>query len=298
MEGIGAGWRGARERAGASTHPGPLAAAPPVRRPLAEQNPPAGGHGHRQTLVGPCPTCALAPGPLSPHGASQHGAKPLASPSPGAALGAGEAGRWGRGVLAWGKPWGWVCQQPDGQRVLRAHLRGVEDADDAGDDGAVLVLVLLADQLDVPQLAEVEIPLLLQPVHCQLQIHQLRADDGVCAEGAAAPWDPPVPLAVPAAPAHLLVELQDLRVGLGAPVAGGGGVFPEDAAGDVAEAGRVMRALGACGGGPLGDLGQPERGGLMPAGTPRRGAQGRGSSREPRERGQAERRGGCAAAPG
>lgn len=101
-----------------------------------------------------------------------------------------------------GKPrelWGWVCQHPDRQRVLRAHLRGVEDADDAGDDGAVLVLVLLADQLDVPQLAEVEIPLLLQPVHCQLQIHQLRADDSVCAEGAVAPRDPPVPLAVPTA---------------------------------------------------------------------------------------------------
>ena len=55
-------------------------------------------------------------------------------------------------------------------------------------------------------------------------------------------------------PAYLLVEFQDLRVGLGAPVAGRGGVFPEDAAGDVAEAGRVRRALGAGGRGPLGDL--------------------------------------------
>lgn len=53
------------------------------------------------------------------------------------------------------------------------HLRGIEDADDACDDGAVLVLVLLADELNVPQFAEVEIPLLLQPIHCQLQVHQL-----------------------------------------------------------------------------------------------------------------------------
>ena len=37
----------------------------------------------------------------------------------------------------------------------------------------MLALVLLADELDVPQLAKVEIPLPLQAVYCQLQVHQL-----------------------------------------------------------------------------------------------------------------------------
>lgn len=163
--------------------------------------------------------------------------------------------------------------------VPSPHLRGIEDADDAGDDGAVLVLVLLADQLDVPQFAEVEIPLLLQPVHCQLQVHQLWWEMGgqtlqleagrgplPRTQGGSGPSPPsqagasPVPAgsrvlaAVGTGPAYLLVELQDLRVSLGAPVTGRGGVFPEDAAGDVAEAGRVGRALGAGGRGPLGDL--------------------------------------------
>lgn len=188
----------------------------------------------------------------------------------------------GKGGLIPGKPKeqdegpgaGGVCAAVPGP-----HLRGIEDADDAGDDGAVLVLVLLADQLDVPQFAEVEIPLLLQPVHCQLQVHQLWWETGgqtlqleagrgplLCTQGGSGPSPPsqagasPGPAssqvlaAVGMSPAYLLVELQDLRVGLGAPVTGRGGVFPEDAAGDIAEAGWVGRALGASGRGPLGDL--------------------------------------------
>lgn len=65
------------------------------------------------------------------------------------------------------------------------YLCGVENVHDLGEDGVALVLVLLADELDVPQLAEVEIPLLLQAVHCELQVHQLRRRD---TEGWDAQW--------------------------------------------------------------------------------------------------------------
>lgn len=49
----------------------------------------------------------------------------------------------------------------------------IQDAYDAWNDGAVFTLVLLADQLNVPQFAKVEVTLFLQPIHCQFQIHQL-----------------------------------------------------------------------------------------------------------------------------
>lgn len=55
----------------------------------------------------------------------------------------------------------------------KSFLGGVENADDARDDGAVLAFVFLADELDVPEFAEVEVALLLQPVHRQLQVQQL-----------------------------------------------------------------------------------------------------------------------------
>lgn len=55
-------------------------------------------------------------------------------------------------------------------------------------------------------------------------------------------------------PAYLLVELQYLRIGFAAPIACCRGVFPEDVAGDVAEAGWVRGVLGTGGRGPLGDL--------------------------------------------
>lgn len=44
--------RGARAQAGASTRPGPLAAAPPARRPLAGRSPPRGKRGSRWHRVG------------------------------------------------------------------------------------------------------------------------------------------------------------------------------------------------------------------------------------------------------
>lgn len=56
----------------------------------------------------------------------------------------------------------------------RAHLRGIENANDARDDGAVLALMFLADQLDVSQFAEIEISFFLKPVYGQLQVQQLR----------------------------------------------------------------------------------------------------------------------------
>lgn len=57
-----------------------------------------------------------------------------------------------------------------------AHLSGIENANDARDNRAVLTFVFLADELDVSQFAEVEVAFLLQPVHCQLQIQQLRGE--------------------------------------------------------------------------------------------------------------------------
>ena len=47
----------------------------------------------------------------------------------------------------------------------RTHLGGIEDANDARDDRAVLTFVFLADELNVSKFAEVEVTLLLQPIH-------------------------------------------------------------------------------------------------------------------------------------
>lgn len=58
-------------------------------------------------------------------------------------------------------------------RGCKSFLSGIENANDARDDRAVLTLVFLADELDVSEFAEVEVALLLQPVHGQLQIQQL-----------------------------------------------------------------------------------------------------------------------------
>lgn len=53
------------------------------------------------------------------------------------------------------------------------YLCGVQYGYDFAEDRA-FTFVFLADELDVSKLAEVEVPLLLQSVHSQLQIHQLR----------------------------------------------------------------------------------------------------------------------------
>lgn len=52
----------------------------------------------------------------------------------------------------------------------RAHLSGIENANDARDNRAVLTFMFLADELYVSEFAEVEVALFLQAVHCQLQI--------------------------------------------------------------------------------------------------------------------------------
>lgn len=69
-------------------------------------------------------------------------------------------------------------------------------------------------------------------------------------------WDAPMHRGKDAGrdPAYLLVELQYLRVGFASPIARCRGVFPEDVAGDVAEAGWVRGVLGTGGRGPLGNL--------------------------------------------
>lgn len=77
--------------------------------------------------------------------------------------------------------WGRMGQGPMGlgrERVGagRAHLSGIENANDARDNRAVLTFVFLADELNVSKFAEVEITLLLQPVHGQLQIQKLLGD--------------------------------------------------------------------------------------------------------------------------
>lgn len=64
---------------------------------------------------------------------------------------------WSQGLVGMGE----AHQVPN-----RTHLRGVEDANDARDDGAVLTFVFLADELNVSKFAEVEVALLLQPIHC------------------------------------------------------------------------------------------------------------------------------------
>lgn len=56
------------------------------------------------------------------------------------------------------------------------HLCSVEDIHDFGEDGATVALVFLTDQLDVSELAEVEISFFLQTVNSQLQVHQLHTD--------------------------------------------------------------------------------------------------------------------------
>lgn len=58
-------------------------------------------------------------------------------------------------------------------RGCKSFLGGIQNANDARDDGAVFTLVFLADELDVTQFAEVEVSLLLQSVHCQLQVQEL-----------------------------------------------------------------------------------------------------------------------------
>lgn len=58
-------------------------------------------------------------------------------------------------------------------RGCKSLLRGIENANDARDDRAVLTFMFLADQLDVSQFAEIEIPFFLQPIYGQLQVQQL-----------------------------------------------------------------------------------------------------------------------------
>lgn len=61
------------------------------------------------------------------------------------------------------------CQKKEGR--LLAYLCGIEYVYYPGKDGVVFTLVFLADELDVPQFAEVEISLLFQSVHSQFQLH-------------------------------------------------------------------------------------------------------------------------------
>ena len=53
------------------------------------------------------------------------------------------------------------------------YLCSVEYIHDLAECSAVFILMLLTDQLDVPEFAEVEISLFLQTVHSQLQVQQL-----------------------------------------------------------------------------------------------------------------------------
>lgn len=80
---------------------------------------------------------------------------------------------------------------------MRAHLSGIENADDARDDGAVFAFVFLADQLDVTQFAEIEVSFFLQPIHRQLQVQQLlRQEEVFMPDGPASDASaclPPVP---------------------------------------------------------------------------------------------------------
>lgn len=59
------------------------------------------------------------------------------------------------------------------QWCVCVYLCGVEDVNDFGEDGVTVALVFLTDQLDVSELAEVEISFLLQTINSQLQVHQL-----------------------------------------------------------------------------------------------------------------------------
>lgn len=58
-------------------------------------------------------------------------------------------------------------------RRCKSFLSGIQNANDARNDRAVFTLVFLADELNVTQFAEVEVSLLLQPIHCQLQVQEL-----------------------------------------------------------------------------------------------------------------------------
>lgn len=111
-----------------------------------------------------------------------------------------------------------------------AHLSGIENANDARDNRAVLTFVFLADELDVSKFAEVEIALFLQPVHCQLQIQQLLGEKvvlepEVLASGSLPaltalwwPGDLSDPCTPP--PPHLLVQFKDLGISLMATISG------------------------------------------------------------------------------
>lgn len=55
-------------------------------------------------------------------------------------------------------------------RRCKSFLSGIENANDARDNRAVLTFMFLADELYVSEFAEVEVALFLQAVHCQLQI--------------------------------------------------------------------------------------------------------------------------------
>lgn len=160
--------------AGASTRPGPLAAAPPARRPLVGRSPPGRGTRGHQPRGHVGWGSRSQPIPMAPPGTVQEPwQSPISPQAPQRVIVARSQSSLGDGGLVPGSGMGRGFRRA---AVPSPHLCGVEDADDASDDGAVLVLVLLADQLNVPQFAEVEIPLLLQPVHCQLQVHQLRGD--------------------------------------------------------------------------------------------------------------------------
>lgn len=51
------------------------------------------------------------------------------------------------------------------------HLCCIEDFGNPAQDGIIFALILLADELNVTEFAEVEIPLLLQSIHCQFEVH-------------------------------------------------------------------------------------------------------------------------------
>lgn len=66
------------------------------------------------------------------------------------------------------------------QTPVTTYLCCVENVDYLAEDGVVFALVFLANQLDVPKFAEVEVSLLLQSVYSQLQLHQLRKETEEC----------------------------------------------------------------------------------------------------------------------
>lgn len=57
--------------------------------------------------------------------------------------------------------------------VICIYLCSIQCIHDFGEDWVIIIVIFLADELDVSQLCKVEVPLLLQPLYSKLQIEQL-----------------------------------------------------------------------------------------------------------------------------